>query len=137
MVSKIVSSVQAYGGSVVQMLYRSVTSNRNCPRARVDAQHPTDSKAFKSHFMSPSVAAGATSGATTVGSTCCTTSNGRLSATPPAAPKTFPANRHTIRQQDREDRPRQRVRTVRVSAESQSESPSSRQEPNRRIPAVL
>lgn len=128
--------MQKHGVSPVQMLNRSLMSNRNCPRARVDAQQPTDSKAFKSHFTSPSVAAGDTSGAATVVSTCCSMSNGKLRATPPTAPKTLPANRHTIRQQDRDDRPRQRVNTVRVSADSQSESPSSRQEPIRRVHAV-
>ncbi|TNN78351.1 hypothetical protein EYF80_011335 [Liparis tanakae] len=65
------------------------------------------------------------------------TSNGRLRATLPKAPKAFPANRHTVKQQDREDKPRQRVMSVRASAESQSLDPSSRQEPQRRMCAVL
>lgn len=115
----------------------SVTSNRNLLRACVEAQQPTDIEPFKSHLVSPLVAAGETSGAKVFVLTIGATSNGRLRATPPKAPKALPANRHTVRQQDREDKPRQRVISVRASAESQSHSPSSRQEPHRRICAVL
>lgn len=103
----------------------------------MEAQQPTDMEPFKSHLLSPSAAAAEMTGAKVFVPTLGATSNGRLRATPPKAPKTLPANRHTVRQQDREDRPRQRVITVRASAESQSYSPSSRQEPNRRICAVL
>ncbi|TWW79285.1 Leucine-rich repeat-containing protein 36 [Takifugu flavidus] len=39
------------------------------------------------------------------------TNNGRMSATAPKAPEAFPANRHTVREQDSEDNPRQRVIT--------------------------
>lgn len=119
------------------MLLRSFTSNRNLLRARVEAQQPTDMEHFKSHLMSPSVAAGEMSAAKVFVPTPGATTNGRLRATPPKAPKALAANRHTIRQQDREDTPRQRVIIVRASAESQSYSPSSRQEPHRRICAVL
>lgn len=119
------------------MLHRSVTSNKNLLRACVEAQQPTDMEPFKSHLMSPSVAAGEISGAKVFVPTLWATSNGRLRATPPKAPKALPANRHTVRQQDSEDRPRQRVIIVRASAESQSHSPNTRQEPHRRIWAVL
>lgn len=119
------------------MLNRSVTSNRNLWRANVEAQQPTDKDPCKSHFISPSVAAAETSGAKVFVPILCATTNGTLRATPPNAPVALPANTHTVRQQDREDRPRQRVMTVRASAESQSDSPSIRQEPHRRICAVL
>lgn len=118
-------------------LHWSVTSNRNLPRARVEAQQPTHMEPFKAHLMSPSAAAGETSGAKVFVPTLGATSSGRLRATPPKAPRAFPANRHTVRQQDREDRPRQRVISVRASPESQSHSPNSRQEPHRRMCAVL
>lgn len=119
------------------MLHWSVTSNRNLLRARVEAQQPISNDPFKSHFISPCVAAGEIRGANALVPTLCVTSRGRLRATLPKDPKALPANRHTVRQQDRDDRPRQRVMIARVSAESQSESPSSRQEPHRRICAVL
>lgn len=115
----------------------SVTSNRNLPRARVDTQQPINSDPFKSHFISPSVAAGKSRGAKVFVPNLWVSSKGRLRAMLPKAPEALPANKHTIRQQERDDRPRQRVIIVRVSAESQSESPSSRQEPQRRICAVL
>lgn len=120
-------------------LHRSVTSNRNLWRACVEAQQPTDMEPFKSHLMSPSAAAAVAerSGAKVFVPILGATSNGRLRATPPKAPKALPPNRQTVRQQDKEDRPRQRVITVRASAESQSYSPSSRQEPTRIICAVL
>lgn len=103
----------------------------------MEAQQPTDMEPFKSHLMSPSAAAAVRSGAKVFVPTFGATSNGRLRATPPKAPNAFPANRQTVRQQDKEDRPRQRVITVRASAESQSYSPSSRQEPTRIRCAVL
>lgn len=117
-------------------LCRSVTSSRNLLRACVEAQHPIDMDPFKSHFINPSVAAGEITGARAFVPTC-VTSSGRLRATPPRAPKALLANRQTARQQEREDRPRQCVRTVSVSPESESHSPSSRQEPHRRRCAVL
>lgn len=119
------------------MSHQSVTSKRNFARASVEAQQPSDKDPFKNHFINPSEAAGEMSGAKVFVPTCGVTSKGRLRATPPRAPKALPANRQTVRQQDREDRPRQRFITVRASAESQSHSPSSRQEPHRRICAVL
>lgn len=119
------------------MLHLSFTSNRNLPRAFTEAQQPTDIDTFKIHFISPSDTAGEMRGAKVSVPTCGVTSEGRLRATPPRAPKALPVNRHTVRQQDREDRPRHRVITVRASAESQSHSPSSMQEPHRRIWAVL
>ena len=119
------------------MLHWSVTSNRNLLRACVEAQQPIVNDPSKSHFISSSVAAGESSGAKALVPAFCARSNGRLRATPPETPKAFPANRHTVRQQDRDDKPRQRDMTARVSSESQSESPSSRQEPHRRIRAVL
>ena len=119
------------------MLHRSVTSKRNLCRACVDAQQPTDMETFKSHFRTPSAAAPEISGPKEVVLILEATNNGRLRATLPKAPKAFPANRHTVRQQDSDERPRQRVITVSVSAESQSYSPSSKQEPNRRMCAVL
>lgn len=119
------------------MLHRSVKSNRNLSSACVEAQQPIDMNTFKSHLNIPSVATGEMRGAKVFVPAPGATSNGRLRATPPRAPKTLPANRHTVRLQDRDDRPRQRVKTVSASAESQSHSPSSRQEPHRRICAVL
>lgn len=119
------------------MFHQFVTSIRNLWSACVETQQPVDNKPFKIHFKGPSEALRESRGAKVFVSTLCPTSNGRLRATPPAAPKAFPANRHTVRQQDRDERPRQRVRTASVSAESQSERPSSRQEPHRRIRAVL
>lgn len=119
------------------MLQRSVTSNRNLLRACVEAQQPRDMEPFKSHLTGPSVAGGEMNRAKVFVPSLRTTSSGRLRATPPKAPKALPANMHTVRQQDREDRPRQRVITMRASAESQSHSASSRQEPHRRICAVL
>ncbi|KAL7393003.1 hypothetical protein ABVT39_005188 [Epinephelus coioides] len=119
------------------MLHRSVTSNRNLLRACVEAQQPTDMDPFKSQVVSSSVSAAAISGTKVFASPLGATSNGRLRATPPKAPKPLPVNRHTVRQQDREDKPRQRVISGRASAESQSHSPSIRQEPHRRICAVL
>lgn len=118
-------------------IYCCVTSNRNLLRAFVENQQPTDNSTFKRHFISPSVAGGEIRGAKVFVSACCARSNGRLRATLPAAPKAFPANRQTVREQDREDRPRQRVKTVSVSAERQSLSPRSRQEPHSRTRAVL
>ena len=118
-------------------LHRSLKSNRNLSRACVEAKQPMDMNPFKSHFNIPSVADGEMRGAKEFVPTPGATSNGRLRATPPRAPKALPANRHTVRQQDRDDRPRQRVKSVRASAESQSHSPSNRQEPHRRICAVL
>lgn len=119
------------------MLYWSVTSDRNLLRARVDTQQPTDMEPFNRPLMRPSVAAGWMSGAKVFVLTFWAKSNGRLRATPPKAPKALLANRHTVRQQDREDNPRQRVISVRASADSQSLNPSSRQEPQRRMYAVL
>lgn len=92
---------------------------------------------FKNHLTSPSTAPGATRDSKVFVPTVGATSSGKLRATPPHTPKALPANRHTVRQQDNEDRPRQRVITVRASADSQSLSPSSRQEPQRRTHAVL
>lgn len=117
-------------------LCRSVTSRRNLWRACVEAQHPIDMDPFKSHFINPSEAAGEIRGIKAFVPTCIT-SSGRLRATPPRAPKTLLANRQTVRQQEREDRPKHRVRTVSASPERESHSPSSRQEPHRRICAVL
>lgn len=91
---------------------------------------------FKSHFISPS-AAGKVRGPRVLAPIPGATSNGRLRATPPRAPKALPANRHTVRQHDREDRAMQRVSSVSASADSQSKTPISRQEPQRRIWAVL
>lgn len=118
------------------MLCRSVTSRRNLLRACVEAQHPIDMDPFNSHSINPSEAAGEISGVKLFGLTCIT-SSGRLRATPPRAPKALLVKRQTVRQHDREDRPRHRVSTVSVSPESESHSPSSRQEPHRRICAVL
>lgn len=103
----------------------------------MEAQQPTDINPFKSHLRMASLAAAETSGVKVVVPTLGATSSGRLRATPPKTPKALPANRHTVRVQDRDDRPMQRVITVRASAESQSYSPSSRQEPSRRMCAVL
>lgn len=119
------------------MLHWSVTSTRNFWRARVEAQQPTDMNPFKSPLSAASLAAAEISGVTVSVATPGATSNGRLRAKPPKAPGALLANRHTVRVQERDDRPRQRVITVRASAESQSYSPSSRQEPSRRMCAVF
>lgn len=103
----------------------------------MEAQLPTDRHPFISHWTTPSAAAAETIGVNVVVPTVGATNNGRLRATLPKAPEALPANRHTVRQQEREDRPRQRVITVRVSADIQSQSPSRKQEPSRRICAVL
>lgn len=118
-------------------LHQSVISRRNLWRACVKTQQLTDNNPLRSHFKGPSVASREIRGAKVCVSTLGPTSNGRLRATPPTAPKAFPANRHTVRQQDREERLRQRVRRASASVESQSENPSSRKEPHRRIRAVL
>lgn len=103
----------------------------------MEVQQPKDVKPFKSHSLSPAVAAGKMDAAKAADLTVGATSKGRLRATPPKAPKAFAANRQTVRQHDREDRPKQHVITVRASAESQSHSPNSKQDPNRRTRAVL
>lgn len=103
----------------------------------MEAQQPTDMEPFNIHFISPSVAAGETRRPRVLVSITGATSNGRLRATPPSAPKALPANMHTVRQHDREDRAMQRVISVRASAASQSHAPTSRQEPQRRIREVL
>lgn len=118
------------------MLCRSVTSTRYLWRACVEAQQPIDMEPFKRHFISPLEAAGDIRGAKVFVPTCAT-SSGRLRPIAPTAPKALPANRQTIRQQDRVERPRQRVRIVSASGESQSHSPNSKQEPHRRMCAVL
>lgn len=120
----------------MSMLCRSVTSRRNLPRACVEAQHPIDMNPFKSHVINPSEAAGEISGVKAFVPTC-TIISGSVRATPPRAPKALLANRQTVRQQEREDRPKHWVRTVSASSERESHSPSSKQEPHRRICAVL
>lgn len=102
----------------------------------MEAQQPRDMDPFKSHLVGQSFAAIEKCVAKVFVSMLGAISNGRLRATPPKAPKALLANRHTVRQQDREERPRQRVINVRASAEIQSHSPSSRQEPHRRMCAV-
>lgn len=86
----------------------------------MEAQQPKDMEAFSNHTMTPSAAAAEMSGAKLVAPTFGATNNGRMKATAPKAPEAFPANRHTVREQDSEDKPRQRVMTVRVSADIQS-----------------
>lgn len=86
----------------------------------MEAQQPTDRDPFNNHTMTPSAADAEMSDAKVVVPTFGVTNNGRMRATAPKAPEAFPANRHTMREQDREDNPRQRVITVRVSADIQS-----------------
>lgn len=119
------------------MLHWSVTSARNLRSAVVEAQQPTHMKPFKNTSSAASSAAAETSGVTVGVATPGATSSGRLRAKAPKAPAALLANRHTVRVQERDDRPRQRVITGRASAESQSYTPSSRQEPSRRMCAVF
>lgn len=86
----------------------------------MEAQQPTDRDPFNNHAMTPSAAVAEMSDAKVVVPTFRATNNGRMKATAPKAPEAFPANRHTVREQDREDNPRQRVITVRVPADIQS-----------------
>lgn len=86
----------------------------------MEAQQPTDRDPFNNHTMTPSDAVAETSDAKVVVPTFGATNNGRMRATAPTAPQAFPANTHTVREQDREDNPRQRVMTPRVSADIQS-----------------
>lgn len=86
----------------------------------MEAQQPTVRDPFNNHTMTPSDAVAETSDAKVVVPTFGATNNGRMRATAPRAPQAFPANTHTVREQDREDSPRQRVITVRVSADIQS-----------------
>lgn len=102
------------------LLRQSVTSKKYLWRARAEAQQPTDRDPFNNHTMTPSAADGEMSDAEVVVPTFAATNNGRTRATAPKAPKTFPVNRHTVREQDREDNPRQHVITVTVSADIQS-----------------
>lgn len=62
---------------------------------------------------------------------------GRLRATLPRAPKELPTNRHTIKEQDSDERARQRVVSISPSGESQSRSGGRRHEPIRSIWAVV
>lgn len=84
----------------------------------MEAQQPTDRDPFNNHTTTPSDAVAEMS--EVVVPMFGATNNGRMRATAPKAPEAFPANRHTVREQDREDNPRQRVSTVRVSADIQS-----------------
>lgn len=61
---------------------------------------------------------------------------GKLKATLPNTPNMFPANRHTVREQERDDRAMQRDITVSPSRDSQSVSVESRAEPVRSVYAV-
>lgn len=71
----------------------------------MEAQHPIDMDPFKSHVLNPSEAASEISEVKLFVPPCIT-SSGRLRATPPRAPKTLLAKRQTVRQQQREDRPK-------------------------------
>lgn len=86
----------------------------------MEAQQPTDRDPFNNHTTTPSAAGAETSDVRVVAPTFGATNNGRLRATAPKAPEAFPANRHTVREQDSEDNPRQCVITVRASADIQS-----------------
>lgn len=86
----------------------------------MEAQQPTDRDPFNNHTVTPSAAVAEMSVAKVVVPVFGATNKGRVRATAPKAPKAFPANRHTVREQDKEDNPRQRVNTVRVSADIQS-----------------
>lgn len=86
----------------------------------MEAQQPTDMDPFKTHLMAPSDAAAEMTGAKVFVPTLGATNNGRLRAMPPKAPKALLAKRHTVRQQDSEDRPMQRVITMNVSVERES-----------------
>lgn len=77
------------------ILLLSVTSFKNIPSARTDAQQPTDEETVKIHSMSPLAAAEESR------------AKWRVRATPPTAPDTFPVNRQTVRQQDSDDRHKQ------------------------------
>lgn len=122
----------------MSMLHWSVTSTRNLCRAVVEAQQPTHMEPFNNPLSKASLAAAAeTSGVAVDVATPGATSSGRLRAKAPKAPAALLANRLTVRVQQRDDRPRQRVITSRASADSQSNTPSSRQEPSRRMCAVF
>lgn len=86
----------------------------------MEAQQPTDRDPFNNHTMTPSAVGAEMSDAKVLAPTFGATNNGRMRATAPKAPEALPANRHTVREQDSEDNPRQRVITVRVSADIQS-----------------
>lgn len=114
-----------------------LTSNRKRFRPNVAAQQPKDNDPFKIHLKSPSLATGERRGLRTLTPILRPTSEGRLRAKLPTAPNPLLENRHTVRLQDRDERPRQWVINTRVSVDRQSLSPRKRQEPHKRIWAVL
>lgn len=65
------------------------------------------------------------------------TNKGRLRATLPTAPAKFSANAHTVSEQDRVEKARQRDIMTNPSGDSQSESITKKVEPIRRIRAVV
>lgn len=65
------------------------------------------------------------------------TNKGRLSATLPTAPAAFSANAHTVSEQERVEKARQRDIMINPSGDSQSESTTKKVEPIRRIRAVM
>lgn len=83
------------------------TSNRKWFRPCVDAQQPKDNNNFKIHLNSPSLAPGERRGLRNLTPTLRPTSDGRLRAKLPTAPKPLLEKRHTVRLQDRDERLRQ------------------------------
>lgn len=92
---------------------------------------------FRSHLSSPTVAPGETRGARVLTPTLGATIWGRLRATLPRAPTAFPANRHTVSEQETADSARQRDISINSSADSPSQSTGRRAEPIRRMLAVV